>query len=527
MTGTYPARRTMDPMQFVELCWPDIYLYNKQREILYSLVESDETVVPAGNMLGKDFIAALGCLYFFMSRHPCRVVTTSVDENQLSKVLWGEINNFIAMSKQAFPFVVNHMDIKKVVNGKTCPKSYLLGRVASRDNQGAGLLGHHLALGAGGEPRTLAVQDEASGMLDIFNDKIDTWAHRKLLIGNPYPCENHFRRASTDGNLLAEGGRVYRRVIRIRGIDSPNVRLGLAQKARGETPTDEVIVPGLLTYGEYVKRRETWDVIRQTISLDAEFYTGGNVYLFPNSILEAAERFAAGLNPNRSSLRRCMGVDSAMGGDNTTWAICDDLGLLALISRKTPNTSDIVKQTLSLMVRYGIPPENVLFDAGGGGQVHADNMRDKGYAVRSVAFGESVTPPIKTGLATVSQRREQREERYAYKNRRAELYGELAKRLEPLDDGTVQWGLPAALLRQRRLDDGPSLRKQLEVIPLWYDEEGRLFLPPKQHRGGDKTKNKVTINSLLGGFSPDEADALVLAHYGLISKSNANIGVVF
>lgn len=42
----------VDPIAFVRLVWPKIKLYDKQREILYSVRDNDETVVPAGNMLG-------------------------------------------------------------------------------------------------------------------------------------------------------------------------------------------------------------------------------------------------------------------------------------------------------------------------------------------------------------------------------------------------------------------------------------------------------------------------------------------
>ena len=68
--------------------------------------------------------------------------------------------------------------------------------------------------------------------------------------------------------------RYFRRVIRIKATDSPNVRLGLAQDRAGLTVTDEILVPGVLTYAEYRKRRATWDRVRQCIGLDGEFWKG-------------------------------------------------------------------------------------------------------------------------------------------------------------------------------------------------------------------------------------------------------------
>jgi hypothetical protein len=85
----------VDPIDFAAVLWPNITFYDKQREIIYSVVHNDETFVPAGHMLGKDFVAAFVALWFFLSRVPCRVVTTSADYPQLEAVLWGEIRRFV------------------------------------------------------------------------------------------------------------------------------------------------------------------------------------------------------------------------------------------------------------------------------------------------------------------------------------------------------------------------------------------------------------------------------------------------
>jgi len=75
--------KVLDPLAFQREFWPDVQLYDKQIEILYSLRDNDETFVPAGNMLGKDFIAGYAVLWFFLTRHPCRIVTTSAKDDHL------------------------------------------------------------------------------------------------------------------------------------------------------------------------------------------------------------------------------------------------------------------------------------------------------------------------------------------------------------------------------------------------------------------------------------------------------------
>jgi len=46
------AARIIDPLQLAKLCWPDVVFYKEQRDIIYSVLDNDETFVPAGNMLG-------------------------------------------------------------------------------------------------------------------------------------------------------------------------------------------------------------------------------------------------------------------------------------------------------------------------------------------------------------------------------------------------------------------------------------------------------------------------------------------
>lgn len=200
-----------DPLKFVQLCWPDLRLYDKQAEIMESVRDNDETIVPAGNMLGKDFIAGLIVLWFFCSRSPCRIVTSSSGQAQLKSVLWGEIRNFARTSRYPLPIVINSMDLYQLKpDGTQVEKSYVKGIVT---NEPENLQGHHLSTeqlltghgGIGGSrrfPRTLAIFDEASSIEDKYYDAVDTWAHRKLIIGNPLPCANIFYRTVKAGDIL-------------------------------------------------------------------------------------------------------------------------------------------------------------------------------------------------------------------------------------------------------------------------------------------------------------------------------------
>lgn len=518
----------VDPLKLAKLLWPDVYFYKQQRQIIKSVWHNDETYVPAGNMLGKDFVAAFIVLAFFLTRHPCRVVTTSAKEDHL-RVLWGEMGRFIRTAAKPItankggPLVVFHREIRKVVKGEVDPLSYVKGMVAS-DDSAASMQGHHIANTGDGIPRTLFVADECSSVPDMYYKMAITWANRVLAIGNTWPCENFFKRAikgepGTDdrgGDIKApNNGRYYRKVIQIKASDSPNVRLAVKELSLGKEPSNRILIPGVKPYEEYQRNLAMWDDIQKSVSLNAEFYEGADVLLYPPEWLELSEQFAQS-NPARQA--EYMGVDSAMGGDHTAWVIIGPEGMVELISEKTPNTAVIPRRTIELITRYHLPPRNVHFDHGGGGYQHVCTLRDMGYEVESVAFGESVAQEIHSGITIVPERKAHREEHYVYKNRRAQMYGMLRDLIDPFGPRSGNFGLPSRLLDKPRKDGTSTLRQQLAPIPLWYDGEGRLFLPPKQRRPDLKVSSEQTTMNSLIGCSPDEADALVLAVYGMCKR---------
>jgi hypothetical protein len=147
----------------------------------------------------KDFVAAFICLWFFLTRHPCRIVTTSAKDDHL-RVLWGEIGNFIQTARfplttdRGGPLVVTHHEIRKVVRGELCKLSYLRGMVAGPESLAA-MGGHHIAQRGDGIPRTLFVADEASSVSDDYWMMAKPWANRTLVLGNAWECSNFFKAA--------------------------------------------------------------------------------------------------------------------------------------------------------------------------------------------------------------------------------------------------------------------------------------------------------------------------------------------
>lgn len=189
-------QRLKDPLVFAKMLWPRVRWYREQKEILYSVLETRETFVPAGNQLGKDFVGGFIALWWFLTHRECRVITTSVKDDHL-RVLWGEINRFIQTSqiplleKEGGPLIKKFRDIRKLIDGRECEISYIRGMVSEK---GEGLAGHHAEA-------TMCLIDEASGVDDIVYTQQATWAKRLLVIGNPMPCQNFFKMAVDGGDL--------------------------------------------------------------------------------------------------------------------------------------------------------------------------------------------------------------------------------------------------------------------------------------------------------------------------------------
>jgi hypothetical protein len=292
--------------------------------------------------------------------------------------------------------------------------------------------------------------------------------------------------------------RYYRKVFRITADQSPNVQLALAEIANGKPPSNKILVPGVMPYADYIKRRETWDEIRQCIGLDAQFYEGSELLIIPPSWLARSAQEADRLKGQKKREAKAIGIDPGEGSAETCMTVIDELGVLDEDAIPTPDTSRIQGSLIALGRKYNLTPSRWMFDRGGGGKQIADRMRDDGYDVLTVGFGDVVSVGVRRGIALYSDRLDAQEARSAYKNRRAQMYGDLAALIDPTT-GDIPFAIPGHMM---------ELHRQLSLIPKRYDHEGKLVLPPKNRRTSNS--NEVTMQDILG-CSPDRADALVIA----------------
>jgi hypothetical protein len=549
-----------DPLLLGRILWPQVSFFDRQRDVIKSVYENDQTFVIAANKVGKDFIAGFIIVTAFLTRYPCRIVTTSAKEDHL-RVLWGEIGWFIQNCRFALdiksggPLIINSQEIKRIYQGKLCQISYIKGMVASEQTIAA-MGGHHA------DPKvpdnkwhTLFVADEASSVPTSYYDKATPWAQRVLAFGNSWPCDNFFKWA-VEGNPSTNdgGGNVprqapqtgyYRKVEHIEVTDSPNVRLGIAERAMGIAPTYRTVIPGCKPYNEYERDQVTRDEEWLCVAHHARFWKGASLLLFPPEWLNRAGRLALLLQELTGTGRlkriaKSIGIDPAEGGDKTSMCAVDEYGIIELVSRKTPNTMDVVREAIAFMRKHNVKAESTAFDRGGGGYQHANYLREQGYNVRTVAFGESLILAPQRAKRLFKQRQQVYEGKYVYVNRRAEMYWELSQHVDPIHlqqipffarstsakhtDGVALggWSIPTFFSGvECHKHGGNCLRMQLSAMTKLYDKEGRCRMLPKNRVGKKETaseKSEKTLVELIG-HSPDEADAIALALHVMLHKS--------
>jgi hypothetical protein len=516
----------LDPFQFIRICWPEIRIFDKQRDILHSIRDNAQTFVHAAKEVGKTFVAALAAVHFFASRSPCRVVLFSASQDQLNNALWPELKQLIQTSRVDFGFRVVEHAVTKYTDDSRREVSTMDRMVAHVTTKAERYQGVHLPFDI---PRVLAVFDEASAVDDIFLEAAESFAHRILVIGNPMSNLNFFYRCCKGGDIEspADDG-LLRRVMKLTAWDSPNVQAGMALAARGlSTKRDAQLIPGLLTYEELKQREALWDDVKQTVGLRGEFYEGEQQLLYPAAWLDHAMDAKRWERLNRQERRvEAMGIDTAQGGrDRTVWTLIDRHGVIEQISTKIGNPVEIAKRTDALVRRHNLTPGRVAIDFGGGGKEVAaflkegwydfdgdegkvQRTRRAGYNIRVVNFGESPGADD-SGKGGGKKKRTAwmpSDPSKSYNKRRAEMYGEFRKAMRPDQSGERE---PFMI--------GPhwELRKELQVMPLLYDGEGKMFLPPKDHKSDDQRKQGVVTIKQLLGRSPDLADSLVLAYHAL------------
>ncbi len=179
-------RGQRDPVHWIET-FLDVKLWQKQKEICYSVRDNRNTSVKACHGPGKSFVASCIVLWFLCNHRPSIVLTTATRANQVRHVLWKEIAQ---RYKNALVPIGGELLTQKL----TFDTNHFALGFTSHDYDPTGFQGYH-------EYYLLAVLDEAGGVTAEVQAGVagvlTSPAARKLSIGNPTdptaPFANDFK----------------------------------------------------------------------------------------------------------------------------------------------------------------------------------------------------------------------------------------------------------------------------------------------------------------------------------------------
>jgi murein DD-endopeptidase MepM/ murein hydrolase activator NlpD len=152
-------------------------LWEAQEDILRSVATKQRTAVKACHSSGKTFIAAAAVLWWLARYRDCIVVTTAPTNNQVQKLLWGEIRRLVSRSQFDYP----QPTLTKLEFG---PKRYAIGFATSvkAGDEGVRFQGFHA-------DHVLVILDEAPGVHPAIWNAIEgarAGGHVSVLaLGNP------------------------------------------------------------------------------------------------------------------------------------------------------------------------------------------------------------------------------------------------------------------------------------------------------------------------------------------------------
>ena len=154
-------------------------------------VAGGEIVAVLGsNGVGKSTFMAWSILWFMNTRHPCKVLVTGSNFDQLKVTLWAEVSAWLARLpepiRREWVFMAEGLQMKA-----TPEESFAALRTASKD-RAQGLAGFH-------SKHQLVVADEASAIDDaifeVINGAMTTAGAKWLMTGNPTQRGGYFFKA--------------------------------------------------------------------------------------------------------------------------------------------------------------------------------------------------------------------------------------------------------------------------------------------------------------------------------------------
>lgn len=158
-----------------------------QEEALKEVAKSRRIAIKSGHGVGKTALLAWIIIWWLVCFHPARAACTANTANQLSDVLWGEIDKWLRRMPEELRELLDYKSDK--VEFREDPKAtYAVARTARREQPEA-FQGIH-------QKNMLFIADEASGIDDIIFEvgrgAMSSEGAKTILTGNPTRTSGYF-----------------------------------------------------------------------------------------------------------------------------------------------------------------------------------------------------------------------------------------------------------------------------------------------------------------------------------------------
>ncbi|QDT30468.1 hypothetical protein Enr10x_58340 [Gimesia panareensis] len=527
--------RTGQIRNYVQIQWPEVQLDDWQWDILESLFDPTiRRVFVKGNTgCGKGAAAGIACCAYFHIWDDAKIIITRDSLRMAQKIAFGEVDKWWRLMKIKPPGQL-------LTSGIYDHKQHSISLANPKHIEG--FRGAH-------SPHVLFWFDEATAPnLEDKYKLANTQAKKFLALSNPSTLSGSFRdafpsvEADRTQTIVDQYGKT--RCITVSGWECTNVRekcleqpvapLGGIEISDNfyphgtSIPAEHFIqctprIPGQTCYDEFMSLLNDPDPLIRNVYALGKFpdQDPEKQVILPEWLVEPV-RFWTRWNRlwHRATDNRHVkaskllnqilpvegfGLDVAASrfGDTSVLAAGGRYGIRAIHECQFSDTQQTMEWVLETAFSYGIDLKQgfapIAIDWGGG-------------------YGNAVGDPLKKRNVHVieihgNSRSDFDSQKYA--NKRAELYGEAGRRLDPAGDfRMIPFGLP----------DNERLRAELIAPQKIYSghDGAKYYITPKGRRGADENYQGKTLRETLGR-SPDRADAVVYCLYALRDQSRRRL----
>ncbi|QEG19946.1 hypothetical protein [Gimesia maris] len=515
---------------YVELQWPEAVLDDWQWDILESLFDlTIRRVFVKGNTgCGKGAAAGIACCTYFHIWNDAKIIITRDSVRTAQKIAFGEVDKWWRKMRFKPPG-------KLLTSGVFDNNQHSISLANPQHIEG--FRGAH-------SPHVFFWFDEATAPnLEDKYKLANTQAKKFLALSNPSTLSGTFRDSFPVVNpdktqtIIDQYGNT--RCITVSGWECTNVKekcleqpvapIGGIKISDNYYPHGSPIaaddfekvqprIPGQTCYDEFMALLNDADPLIRNVYALGKFpdQDPDKQVILPDWLIEPVKFWTRW---NRLCLRareqfhilalklleqilpvEGFGLDVAASrfGDASVLAVGGRYGIRAIHECQFSDTQQTMSWVLETANSHGVDLEQgivpIAIDWGGGyGNAVGDPLKKRNVNVIEIHGNASSNLDSKK-----------------YANKRAELYGEAARRLDPAGDFRM---MPFAL------PDNQRLKAELvapEKIYAGHDGE-KYYITPKGRRGSDANYNGKTLHEILGR-SPDRADAVVYCLCALRSQ---------